>query len=107
MSSVYDHVKKGSLKFKGGDPSTIKKKKKKSSKTDKQKLERGLLEENKVFYEVEKTEAEKKFEETKRQRQMERVSKAAAKSHKDRVQEFNQKLEKLSEHHDIPKVGPG
>ncbi|KAG2194467.1 hypothetical protein INT46_004837 [Mucor plumbeus] len=46
-------------------------------------------------------------EEIKRQRQMERVSKAAAKSHKDRVQEFNHKLEQLSEHHDIPKVGPG
>lgn len=38
---------------------------------------------------------------------MERVSKAAAKSHKDRVTEFNNKLEMLSEHHDIPKVGPG
>lgn len=38
---------------------------------------------------------------------MERVSKAATKSHKDRVSEFNNKLEMLSEHHDIPKVGPG
>ncbi|KAI8373395.1 hypothetical protein EDC96DRAFT_562981 [Choanephora cucurbitarum] len=108
MSSAYDHVKKGSLKFKGGDSSSIKKKKKKSSKSDKDKLERALREEKQEpYFELEKTEAEKKFEETKRQRQMERVSKAAAKSHKDRVQEFNQRLEKLSEHHDIPKVGPG
>lgn len=79
------------------------------------------------YQEIEKTEAELKFEEAQRQRvnnigcftqdllifffffykQMERVSKAANKSHKDRVSEFNQKLEKLSEHHDIPKVGPG
>jgi hypothetical protein len=29
----------------------------------------------------------------------------ASKTHKDRVQEFNSKLEMLSEHHDIPKVG--
>lgn len=28
----------------------------------------------------------------------------ASKTHKDRVHEFNAKLESLSEHHDIPKV---
>lgn len=28
----------------------------------------------------------------------------ATKTHKDRVNEFNSKLEALSEHHDIPKV---
>ncbi|KAI9365129.1 hypothetical protein BD770DRAFT_439254 [Pilaira anomala] len=108
--SAYDHVKKGSLKFKGGETVSIKKKKK--SKSSKEKLERALREEvsNKEkqrYQDVEKTEAERKFEEIKRQRQMERVSKAATKSHKDRVSEFNNKLEMLSEHHDIPKVGPG
>jgi hypothetical protein len=34
----------------------------------------------------------------------ERVAKLATKTHKDRVSEFNSKLEALSEHHDIPKV---
>jgi len=34
----------------------------------------------------------------------ERVKKMATKTHKDRVHEFNSKLESLSEHHDIPKV---
>ncbi|KAI9484083.1 MAG: hypothetical protein EXX96DRAFT_520933 [Benjaminiella poitrasii] len=106
MSSAYDHVKKGSLKFKGGDSTSIKKKKKKS-KSSKEKLEHAVREEKQVIQAVEKTEAQRKFEETQRRRQMERVSKAAMKSHKDRVQEFNQKLEQLSEHHDIPKVGPG
>jgi hypothetical protein len=33
------------------------------------------------------------------------VGKLANKTHKDRVAEFNSKLEALSEHHDIPKVG--
>lgn len=33
-----------------------------------------------------------------------RVAKLAGKTHKDRVNEFNAKLEALSEHHDIPKV---
>jgi hypothetical protein len=33
-----------------------------------------------------------------------KVKKLAGKTHKDRVHEFNSKLETLSEHHDIPKV---
>jgi protein FAM32A len=35
------------------------------------------------------------------------IKEMASKSHKDKVREFNEKLSKLSEHHDIPKVGPG
>ena len=31
----------------------------------------------------------------------------ASASHRDKVARFNDKLSKLSEHHDIPKVGPG
>lgn len=34
----------------------------------------------------------------------EKVEKLAVMTHKDRVHEFNSKLEALSEHHDIPKV---
>ena len=33
-----------------------------------------------------------------------KVAKLANTTHKDRVNEFNSKLEALSEHHDIPKV---
>lgn len=36
-----------------------------------------------------------------------RLAKMAAKSHRVRIQEFNQYLANLSEHYDIPKVGPG
>ncbi|KZT75021.1 DUF1754-domain-containing protein [Daedalea quercina L-15889] len=54
-----------------------------------------------------KTAAEKRFEEVQRKRLAEKVAKLAHKTHKDRVHEFNSKLEALSEHHDIPKVGPG
>ncbi|KAF9513592.1 hypothetical protein BS47DRAFT_1344070 [Hydnum rufescens UP504] len=53
------------------------------------------------------TEAQRRFEEVQRQRLAEKVAKLATKTHKDRVHEFNEKLELLSEHHDIPKVGPG
>ena len=70
-----------------------------------------------------KTAAERRFEEVQRKRVRhdlfhavgwdsyssalqlaEKVAKLASKSHKDRVSEFNAKLEALSEHHDIPKV---
>ncbi|KAH8119831.1 DUF1754-domain-containing protein [Phellopilus nigrolimitatus] len=54
-----------------------------------------------------RTEAERRFEESQRRRLEERVKKLASQTHKDRVHEFNTKLEALSEHHDIPKVGPG
>jgi len=71
-----------------------------------------------------KTQAEKRFEEIQRRRVspfskfcagisllltilrqlLEKVAKQAHMTHKDRVHEFNAKLEALSEHHDIPKV---
>ncbi|KAI9460537.1 hypothetical protein BJY52DRAFT_1211413 [Lactarius psammicola] len=54
-----------------------------------------------------KTAAEKRFQEVQRKRLADKVKKLAGKTHKDRVHEFNSKLESLSEHHDIPKVGPG
>ncbi|TRM66102.1 hypothetical protein BD626DRAFT_486736 [Schizophyllum amplum] len=54
-----------------------------------------------------RTEAEKRFEEIQRRRLQQKIGKLAGKTHKERVQQFNEKLESLSEHHDIPKVGPG
>ncbi|KAK9895939.1 DUF1754-domain-containing protein [Cystobasidium minutum MCA 4210] len=53
------------------------------------------------------TESERRYEEVRRKRLAEKVRKEAKKSHKDRVQEFNDKLERLSEHHDLPRIGPG
>ncbi|KAI8811716.1 DUF1754-domain-containing protein [Cladochytrium replicatum] len=54
-----------------------------------------------------KTPAELKFEEASRKRRAEMISKIASKSHKERVAEYNEKLEQMSEHHDLPKIGPG
>ncbi|KAF8460977.1 DUF1754-domain-containing protein [Russula ochroleuca] len=54
-----------------------------------------------------RTAAEKRFQEVQRKRLADKVKKLAGKTHKDRVNDFNTKLETLSEHHDIPKVGPG
>jgi protein FAM32A len=53
------------------------------------------------------TEAEKKFEEIRKKRLQDRIRKEARTTHKEKVEAFNKYLESLSEHHDIPKVGPG
>lgn len=40
-------------------------------------------------------------------REKQTIERLASKTHKDKVNEFNDKLANLTEHHDIPKVGPG
>ncbi len=54
-----------------------------------------------------RTAAEKRHDEMMAKREREMTTKLAAKSHRERVNEFNAYLQNLSEHHDIPKVGPG
>ncbi|XP_019176584.1 PREDICTED: protein FAM32A-like isoform X2 [Ipomoea nil] len=53
------------------------------------------------------TPAERRYLEQWEKINMRRLAKEAMKSHRDRIQEFNQYLANLSEHYDIPKVGPG
>jgi protein FAM32A len=54
-----------------------------------------------------KTPSQLAFEAAQQKKQREKLSLLASKSHKEKVAEFNEYLGKLSEHHDIPKVGPG
>ncbi|KAL4786378.1 hypothetical protein BJX76DRAFT_355284 [Aspergillus varians] len=54
-----------------------------------------------------KTEAERKHEEMRRKRVQERLKREGSKTHKERVEELNKYLSRLSEHHDMPKIGPG
>lgn len=56
---------------------------------------------------TQKTPAQLAFEAAQLKKQQEKLPVLAAKSHKEKVAEFNEYLGKLSEHHDIPKVGPG
>ncbi|RMD41827.1 hypothetical protein DV735_g3328, partial [Chaetothyriales sp. CBS 134920] len=52
--------------------------------------------------------AERRYEEQRRKRLEERLRKeGGAKTHKQRVEELNRYLSGLSEHHDMPKIGPG
>ncbi|KAJ5167064.1 uncharacterized protein N7482_005845 [Penicillium canariense] len=48
-----------------------------------------------------KTETEKKYEEIRRKRLHERLQKEGTKTHKERVEELNKYLSRLSEHHDM------
>ncbi|KAL0951535.1 hypothetical protein HGRIS_008219 [Hohenbuehelia grisea] len=130
--SDYDFRPGGSLKLKGGvaEGGVVKKKKKSKSKPkhdsevdrERERVKELLFKEDKDPQSPSgsgrnspatggssdrKTEAEKRFEEVQKRRLAERVAKLAHKTHKDRVNEFNSHLETLSEHHDIPKVGPG
>lgn len=54
-----------------------------------------------------KTEAEKRFDEHRRKRLDERLKREGVKTHKQRVEELNRYLSGLSEHHDMPRIGPG
>jgi protein FAM32A len=48
-----------------------------------------------------KTEAEMRFEENRRKRMEEKLKKDGSKTHKERVEDLNRYLSKLSEHHDM------
>ncbi|KAL9583425.1 MAG: hypothetical protein Q9212_002711 [Teloschistes hypoglaucus] len=54
-----------------------------------------------------KTPAELQHEERRRRRLEERLKREGTKTHKERVEEFNHYLSNLSEHHDMPRIGPG
>lgn len=54
-----------------------------------------------------RTDAERRFEEQRRKRLEERLKREGVKTHKQRVEELNKHLSGLSEHHDMPKIGPG
>lgn len=58
-------------------------------------------------YDAYLTPAERKFLQQTEKLELQRLAKMASKSHRDRIHQFNQYLANLSEHHDIPKVGPG
>lgn len=120
----------GKLKLKGGEPlkGGVKKKKKKATGTelalanaetgeaageDKSKAAEPIKAKDGYILPApapnadRRTEAEKRHEERLKRLEEERLRKQATKGYRDRVKDFNEHLASLSEHHDIPKVGPG
>ena len=86
----------GSLAFKGDKKK--KKKVKKKSKTSKHKQETQPAVDDDL------TEAERKALTRKQVQERKEMEKLASKSHRERVEEFNEKLSNLTEHNDIPRV---
>ncbi|KAG6356568.1 hypothetical protein INS49_014441 [Diaporthe citri] len=121
-SEEYKSAGGGALRIKGAK---VKKHKKKKDKTALEKIltepKKEESEDKEEAGEVEeaerdepprsnKTEAERRFEEARRKRLLEKAETSRPellKTHKERVEELNTYLSKLSEHHDMPKIGPG
>lgn len=99
---------KGGLTVKGGKIKKAKKHRKKSETSGNQLVE---THDGSFVPPVEdqdrRTPAEKKFEEKSVKREVQKAKTQVLKSHREKVKEFNEYLARLTEHHDIPKVGPG
>jgi protein FAM32A len=54
-----------------------------------------------------KTVAQRKHDEQRRKRLDERLRREGVQTHKERVEQLNKYLSGLSEHHDMPRIGPG
>ncbi|KAI4464341.1 hypothetical protein MML48_3g00009152 [Holotrichia oblita] len=98
----YAHAAKGKLKLKSDN--SIKKKKKKV-KDLLEKVAKTIEEEAKELPKQEKrTNAELAFKKMQEKMQHQRILEKATMTHKERVEKFNQHLDSLTEHFDIPKV---
>eukprot|EP01133_Synstelium_polycarpum_P008938 gene8938-10481_t len=56
---------------------------------------------------IETLESKLKHKELLARLEQKRIDQMIKHSHKEKVEEYNKKLSRLSEHHDVPKVGPG
>merc|ERR1711976_736239 len=110
--SEYESVQKGSLKFKGVSGGLVKKKKKKK---DKERDLAKAIENTKMGEEAsssssssvqidKRTPAELAFQRAQEKRNAQLILEKASKTHKERIMKFNEKLDNLTEHFDIPKV---
>ncbi|CAI7628709.1 unnamed protein product [Penicillium glandicola] len=100
--------KKKSTKKKDGEVTQPKLESTPSTERSEKEKDEGLRsEEDKERDAPGKTEAEKRAEEIRRKRLHERLQREGVKTHKERVEELNKYLSRLSEHHDMPKIGPG
>ncbi|CAL0327230.1 unnamed protein product [Lupinus luteus] len=115
MPSAYDNVVIEKLKLKGKAldikaNNAIKKKKKKKHRKSSQHFPQtttsggeGKGASNDDYL----TPFERRFLQQREKVEVERLVKMARMSHRDKIQGFNQYLANLSDHYDIPKVGPG
>eukprot|EP00455_Lapot_gusevi_P039098 TRINITY_DN4381_c0_g1_i1.p1 TRINITY_DN4381_c0_g1~~TRINITY_DN4381_c0_g1_i1.p1 ORF type:complete len:112 (+),score=31.76 TRINITY_DN4381_c0_g1_i1:67-402(+) len=110
--SDYSNVVRGKLKLKKTAANAIdregKKKKKKQAAILEEEKEKELQSLTHSEENVDRrTKAERRFEEAVAKREAELIEKKITKTHRQKIEEFNQYLANMSEHYDIPKVGPG
>ncbi|XP_036054523.1 protein FAM32A-like [Onychomys torridus] len=104
---AYEQVQKGPLKLKGVTELGMMKWKKKDK--DKATLLDAMGTSKKSEEEKRRcldkwTPAQAAFEKMQEKQQMERILKKASKTHQQRVEDFNRRLDTLTKHYDIPKV---
>lgn len=109
----YENVVLGKkLSFKAGKGLKVKKSKK-SKKSKKRRrdgesalaVSEGKEEVAAVYVEDTRTDAQKRYDKVMEEREEKRLKTMVAKSHREKVNDFNNLLASLSEHHDVPKVG--
>lgn len=118
-SGKYDGVIKSGLKLKGGDKNkevgvkVAKKKKKTQEDVLTEELQANAEQESQEQAELQKgaaqgpTSAQKTFQLAREKRGNQRINEAIKYTHRQRMDKLNAHLGSLSEHFDIPKVGPG
>jgi protein FAM32A len=111
-TQTYENLIPGPLKLKGRKLKETSSKKKKRPRISLSPSRIQLPEEyghdtKEVIIEQGKTEVELRFEHAKQERERKEIERMAQKSYRERVEEFNKKVAKQTEHYDIPKVGPG
>lgn len=108
MSDEYANVARGKLKLKTDSDISKKKKKKKSKDKELEKIEKTSVETVKIVSSTGEnsryTKAELAFKKQQEKIQNQRILEKAKMTHKQQVEKFNEKLDNLTEHFDIPKV---
>ncbi|KAF1318226.1 Conserved alpha-helical protein, partial [Globisporangium splendens] len=114
-----EHVKRGKLKLKTGNSLKVASKDKKKSKKKYKKESRRHRSDDGADGEEEReqsreedveilmndmTPAQRRHEEHRRKREEAEIEKMAGKTYRERVEELNQYLSSLTEHHDVPRV---
>jgi protein FAM32A len=125
MSGSYGNVVGGSLKLslkrKGAEGledsvARKKKKKKKNKKSKKEKKEEEPLAQSHASSSSSssssanvdtRTPTQRRFDEAQERKMQAEIEKALKSTHREKIEAFNTKLERLTEHNDIPRITPG
>ncbi|CEG36510.1 Conserved alpha-helical protein [Plasmopara halstedii] len=105
-----ENVKRGKLKLKRGGKIKLASKRKQKKQREKD-LKRCDVEKHTIELQTragvevdDMTPAQRRHAEHKKKREQEEIEKMASKTYRERIEELNQHLGSLTEHHDVPRV---